>query len=78
MSIGLDLDQDRCSVGPDSLSVLIWVQTVCNGYQQTTKFARGCVAQLVTCLATDASLTADLGVGISIPVRSDTFVEIMK
>ena len=23
----------------DSLSVLIWVQTVCNGYQQTTKVA---------------------------------------
>ena len=35
----------------------------------------GCVAQSVTCLATDASLTADPGVRL-IPVRSDTFVEI--
>ena len=28
------------------------------------------------CLATDASLTADLGVGSSIPARSHTFMEI--
>ena len=34
------------------------------------------VAQSVTCLATDACLTADLGVASSIPVRSHTFVEI--
>ena len=36
----------------------------------------GCVAQPVTCLATDACLTADPGVASSIPVRSHTFVEI--
>ena len=36
----------------------------------------GCVAQSVTCLATDASLTADPGVASSIPARSHTFVEI--
>ena len=30
----------------------------------------------VTCLATDACLTADPGVASSIPVRSHTFVEI--
>ena len=36
----------------------------------------GRVAQSVTCLATDACLTADLGVASSIPVRSHTFVEI--
>ena len=36
----------------------------------------GCVAQSVTCLATDACLTADPGVTSSIPVRSHTFVEI--
>ena len=29
----------------------------------------GCVAQSVTCLATDACLTADPGVASSIPVR---------
>ena len=36
----------------------------------------GCVAQSVTCLATDACLTADPGVAGSILVRSHTFVEI--
>ena len=33
-------------------------------------------AQSVTCLATDACLTADPGVTSSIPNRSDTFLEI--
>ena len=36
----------------------------------------GRVAQSVTCLATDACLTADPGVASSIPTRSHTFVEI--
>ena len=36
----------------------------------------GRVEQSVTCLATDASLTADPGVASSIPARSHTFVEI--
>ena len=36
----------------------------------------GRVAQSVTCLATDACLTADQGVASSIPARSHTFVEI--
>ena len=36
----------------------------------------GCVAQSVTCLATDACLTADPGVVSSIPARYHTFVEI--
>ena len=36
----------------------------------------GHIAQSVTCLATDACLTADPGVASSIPVRSHTFVEI--
>ena len=36
----------------------------------------GRVAQSVTCLATDANLTAEPGVASSIPVRSHTFVEI--
>ena len=35
-----------------------------------------CVGQSVTCLATDASLTADPGVPSLIPARSHTFVEI--
>ena len=36
----------------------------------------GCVAQLVICLATDASLTADAGAPSSIPAQSHTFLEI--
>ena len=36
----------------------------------------GRVAQSVTCLVTDAQLTADPGVASSIPARSHTFVEI--
>ena len=36
----------------------------------------GRVAQSVTCLATDVSLTADPGVASSILARSHTFVEI--
>ena len=36
----------------------------------------GRVAQSVTCLATDACLTADPGIVSSIPVQSHTFVEI--
>ena len=38
--------------------------------------APGRVAQSVTCLVTDAKLTADPGVTSSIPARSHTFVEI--
>ena len=36
----------------------------------------GRVAQSVTCLATDACLTADPGVASSVPARYHTFVEI--
>ena len=36
----------------------------------------GRVAQSVTCLATDASVTADPGVTSLIPTRSHTFMEI--
>ena len=43
---------------------------------RTSLFLPGRVAQSVTCLATDACLTADPGVASSIPVRSHTFVEI--
>ena len=36
----------------------------------------GRIAQLVKCLATDTSLTADPGVASSIPLCSHTFMEI--
>ena len=39
-------------------------------------YSPGRVAQSVTCLATDASLSADPGVASSTPARSHTFVEI--
>ena len=39
-------------------------------------YLTGRVAQSVTCLATDACLTADPGVTSSIPARYHTFVEI--
>ena len=42
----------------------------------TTKHAVCCNTLMVTCLATDACLTADPGVASSIPARSHTFVEI--
>ena len=45
-------------------------------YVFTTEILPGCVAQSVTCLATDASLTADPGAPSSIPARSHTFIEI--
>ena len=40
-------------------------------------YVPGRVAQSVTCLATDACLTADPGVASSIPARYHTFVEIV-
>ena len=39
-------------------------------------YIQDCVAQSVTCLATDTSLTADPWVTSLIPARSHTFVEI--
>ena len=36
----------------------------------------GCIAQSVTCLTTDARLTANPGVASLIPAQSHTFVEI--
>ena len=45
-------------------------------YPTITLMIAGRVAQSVTCLATDACLTADPGVVSSIPARSHIFVEI--
>ena len=51
-----------------------------NGLQKPVSclncWAHDRVAQSVTCLATDACLTADPGVASSIPARYHTFVEI--
>ena len=45
-------------------------------FESSSSVLPGRIAQSVTCLATDACLTADPGVASSIPVRSHTFVEI--
>ena len=52
-----------------------YVSNTCTCFK-TSKRGPGRVAQSVTCLATDASLTADPGVASSIPARDHTFVEI--
>ena len=52
----------------EQIQFAIKFQTFCN--------TPGRVAQSVTCLATDACLTADPGVASSIPARYHTFVEI--
>ena len=57
--------QIMCSIG----------QTLCSHLQFWPQPGR--VAQSVTCLATDACLTADPGVVSSIPARYYTFVEII-
>ena len=55
----------------------IWLRGLyLKSFQYTKRFMPGHVAQSVTCLATDACLTADPGVASSIPVWSHTFVEI--
>ena len=53
----------------DSLQGSYWAD-------QKDSQSSGRVAQSVTCLATDACLTADPGVASSIPARYHTFVEI--
>ena len=51
-------------------------QSLLHTITTTTHNTPGHVAQSVTCLATDACLTADPGVASLIPVLSHTFVEI--
>ena len=59
----------RTNIGSKTFLRLLWkVLILCD--------LPGRVAQSVTCLATDACLTADPGVASSIPARSHTFVEI--
>ena len=58
---------------PETHLFFIWPYI---GQSPSRNHIPGRVAQSVTCLATDASLTADPGVTISIPARSHTFVEI--
>ena len=61
-------------------AVFHFIQFTCvankNSDQPALAHQRRLIAQSVTCLATDACLTADPGVASSIPARSHTFVEI--
>ena len=54
----------------------LWVSIIHLWISQNHLWIPGRVAQSVTCLATDACLTAIPGVASSIPARSHTFVEI--
>ena len=69
--------QKQSYVGLGCLSWPFWQATTKLLFFFLYKFnLPGRVAQSVTCLATDACLTADPGVASSTPVRSHTFVEI--
>ena len=50
-SNSLDADQARHFVGPNILSGLTWVQTVCKGYQQTTRVVTSGERELILSLA---------------------------
>ena len=52
-----------------------WKTLIFSKYFSFNTFSPGRVAQSATCLATDASLTADPGVASLIPALSNTFVE---
>ena len=64
-----------CWERADLLALVCYVK-LCFCYFAMWYPGPGRVAQRVTCLATDVSLTADPGVASSIPARSHTFVEI--
>ena len=55
---------------------VVFTALIKSEYSMLCFFLPGHVGQSVTCLATDASLTADPGVASSIPAQSHTFVEI--
>ena len=61
----------ECSIG-----AITYLAKLAYSTTTTTTTIPGRVAQSVTCLATDACLTADPGVASSIPARYHTFVEI--
>ena len=64
-----------CDLDP-KVKVIGKKAVICDGVPSTSALVYVLCSQSVTCLATDACLTADPGVASSIPVRSHTFVEI--
>ena len=80
-NIGWKIPESTCYWHNYTLNVLIWEKyNLCTNYfafiSDVQAYLPGHVAQSVTCLATDASLTADPGVLNSILAWSHTFVEI--
>ena len=67
---------DACSLIVKSVSDCCLPGVIGIGHLSHRQSWPGRVAQSVTCLPTDACLTADPGVASSIPVRPHTFVEI--
>ena len=63
-------------MAPPSLVKHSTTEPQCSLFMLVLIIGPGRVAQSVTCLATDACLTADPGIASSIPVWSHTFVEI--
>ena len=70
-------------LAPGALFVQTWYRSTrwcyipnINNFKKSQYEKPGRVAQSVTCLATDACLTADPGVASSIPAQYHTFVEI--
>ena len=61
---------------PSGLLLELISERTCMFFTEVTDCIPVRVAQSVTCLATDACLTADPGVASSIPARSHSFVEI--
>ena len=70
------LGSANCMVMHSDAIVFLFYKTITEWPNSVRIRLPGSVAQSVTCLATDACLTADPGVASSIPVRSHTFVEI--
>ena len=73
LKFAISYNEEYVNINKKFLSRIYPNGLVYTGY---TPMAPGRVAQSVTCLATDACLTADPGVVSSIPAWSHTFVEI--
>ena len=63
-----------CNIARFIFCITFWTDNINEAIQSFNILGR--VSQSLTCLATDACLTADPGVASSIPAWSHTFVEI--
>ena len=72
----VDTSQIFCLIKKENLPAMTVLKFPLHNWTNNSHDTPGRVAQSVTCLATDASLTADPGVAKSILARSHTFMEI--